>query len=210
MVLRMLESFSASCGMPSSNHTALVSAVAATGAGAGLGAGFTDADYAAAGARIGSVEDAYAADLVIKVKEPQAGERAGEVVVDRHRRNRRDQAERREQEEAELGRSIQPDTLVIGGGQGGIGLPDESYYREDKYADVREKYVGHIERLSALAGVPDAAAFATADLVLVAVPIRVTEQVIAALPPLRPDAVLVHGDTTTAAACATSSLPVAK
>lgn len=40
------------------------------------------------------------------------------------------------------------------------------------------------------AGDPDAAAFATADLVLVAVPIRVTEQVIAALPPLRPDAVL--------------------
>ncbi|MBS4100903.1 flavin-containing monooxygenase [Tsukamurella paurometabola] len=31
-------------------------------------------------------------------------------------------AERREQEEAELGRSIQPDTLVIGGGQGGIAL----------------------------------------------------------------------------------------
>lgn len=40
------------------------------------------------------------------------------------------------------------------------------------------------------AGDPDAAAFATADLVLVAVPIRVTEQVIAALPPLRPDSVL--------------------
>ncbi|RDH13496.1 NAD(P)/FAD-dependent oxidoreductase, partial [Tsukamurella pulmonis] len=31
-------------------------------------------------------------------------------------------AERRELEEAELGRSIQPDTLVIGGGQGGIAL----------------------------------------------------------------------------------------
>ncbi|BDH57745.1 NAD(P)/FAD-dependent oxidoreductase [Tsukamurella sp. PLM1] len=31
-------------------------------------------------------------------------------------------AERREREEAELGRSVQPDTLVIGGGQGGIAL----------------------------------------------------------------------------------------
>lgn len=31
-------------------------------------------------------------------------------------------AERREQEEFELGYSIQPDTLVIGGGQGGIAL----------------------------------------------------------------------------------------
>lgn len=43
--------------------------------GAGLGSGFTDADYIAAGARIGSVEDAFAADLVIKVKEPQPSER---------------------------------------------------------------------------------------------------------------------------------------
>ena len=43
--------------------------------GAGLGAGFTDADYTAAGARIGSVEEAFAAELVVKVKEPQAVER---------------------------------------------------------------------------------------------------------------------------------------
>ena len=45
--------------------------------GAGLGAGFSDADYVAAGARIGA--DAHQifaqAGLVIKVKEPQAGER---------------------------------------------------------------------------------------------------------------------------------------
>ena len=53
-----------------------------------------------------------------------------------------------------------PEQYIAYLGQAGIGLPDESYYREDKYADVREKYVGHIERLSALAGVPDAAAFA--------------------------------------------------
>ena len=47
-------------------------------AGAGLGAGFADADYVAAGARIvPEAAQVFAeADLVIKVKEPQAGERA--------------------------------------------------------------------------------------------------------------------------------------
>lgn len=45
-------------------------------AGAGLGAGFTDADYLAAGARIGTVDQAFAADLIVKVKEPQPAERA--------------------------------------------------------------------------------------------------------------------------------------
>ncbi|MBB2892864.1 M13 family metallopeptidase [Flexivirga oryzae] len=36
--------------------------------------------------------------------------------------------------------------------QSGIGLPDESYYREDEHAEVREKYVAHIGRLLGLAG----------------------------------------------------------
>ena len=46
--------------------------------GAGLGAGFTDADYLAAGARlVPMAADVWGgADLVIKVKEPQAAERA--------------------------------------------------------------------------------------------------------------------------------------
>lgn len=43
-------------------------------AGAGAGIGFSDADYRAAGARIGSVDDAFAAELVVKVKEPQLAE----------------------------------------------------------------------------------------------------------------------------------------
>ncbi len=38
--------------------------------GAGDGAGFSDYDYRAAGATIGKVEDVWAADLVVKVKEP--------------------------------------------------------------------------------------------------------------------------------------------
>ncbi|MCP9881438.1 alanine dehydrogenase [Cyanobium sp. Alchichica 3B3-8F6] len=43
-------------------------------AGAGLGAGFTDKQFAAAGARLVSAEEAWAAHLVVKVKEPQPEE----------------------------------------------------------------------------------------------------------------------------------------
>ncbi len=35
--------------------------------------------------------------------------------------------------------------------QGGLGLPDESYYRDEKFADVREKYVAYLARLFELA-----------------------------------------------------------
>jgi alanine dehydrogenase len=38
--------------------------------GAGSGSGFADADYAAAGAELGSAAEAWASDLVVKVKEP--------------------------------------------------------------------------------------------------------------------------------------------
>jgi alanine dehydrogenase len=45
--------------------------------GAGVGAGFTDADYTAAGAQIlGTADEVFAqADMIVKVKEPQAVER---------------------------------------------------------------------------------------------------------------------------------------
>jgi putative endopeptidase len=36
--------------------------------------------------------------------------------------------------------------------QGGLGLPDESYYRDDKFKDVRDAYVKHIARVFELAG----------------------------------------------------------
>jgi putative endopeptidase len=44
--------------------------------------------------------------------------------------------------------------------QGGLGLPDESYYRDDKFAEVREKYVGYLTSMFTLAGhtVPETAA----------------------------------------------------
>lgn len=42
--------------------------------GAGLGASFTDDDYAAVGARVGDAPDCWNADLVLKVKEPVPAE----------------------------------------------------------------------------------------------------------------------------------------
>ena len=41
--------------------------------------------------------------------------------------------------------------------QAGIGLPDESYYREDQFAEIRDAYVAHIERMFTLVGVDNAA-----------------------------------------------------
>src|SRR3954471_8046475 len=44
--------------------------------------------------------------------------------------------------------------------QGGLGLPDESYYRDEKFAEVREKYVAYLTRLFSLVDHPGAAAAA--------------------------------------------------
>ncbi len=43
-------------------------------AGAGLGSGLSDEEYTAAGARLGSVAEAWGAEMVVKVKEPVASE----------------------------------------------------------------------------------------------------------------------------------------
>ena len=40
---------------------------------------------------------------------------------------------------------------------GGLGLPDEAYYREDKHKDIRDAYVPHIQKMLELAGVENAA-----------------------------------------------------
>ncbi|WP_280400500.1 M13 family metallopeptidase [Nocardia carnea] len=42
--------------------------------------------------------------------------------------------------------------------QSGIGLPDESYYRSDDYAEIRERYIAHIDRMFALAAADPALA----------------------------------------------------
>ncbi len=44
--------------------------------------------------------------------------------------------------------------------QGGLGLPDESYYRDDKFAEIRDTYVDYLERLFELGGHDDPAAAA--------------------------------------------------
>jgi endothelin-converting enzyme/putative endopeptidase len=48
------------------------------------------------------------------------------------------------------------DRYVVNVTQGGIGLPDESYYREEKFAEIREKYVDYLEKVLTLAERPDA------------------------------------------------------
>ena len=50
--------------------------------------------------------------------------------------------------------------------QGGLGLPDESYYRDDKFAEVREKYVAYLTRLFTLAGHDDPAGAAATVLAI--------------------------------------------
>ena len=45
-----------------------------------------------------------------------------------------------------------PDTYVLYVHQSGLGLPDESYYREDQHAAVRDEYVAHLARFAALTG----------------------------------------------------------
>ena len=50
--------------------------------------------------------------------------------------------------------------------QGGISLPDEAYYREERYESIRSELLGHIERMFALAKIPDGATHATRVLAL--------------------------------------------
>jgi putative endopeptidase len=48
-----------------------------------------------------------------------------------------------------------PDRVLLYTGQGGLGLPDESYYREEKFAPIVSAYTGHVEKMFELAGVAD-------------------------------------------------------
>ena len=45
--------------------------------------------------------------------------------------------------------------------QGGLGLPDESYYRDPKYDGIRNSYFVHIEKMLTLAKIPNAEKAAT-------------------------------------------------
>ncbi|RNL75312.1 M13 family metallopeptidase [Nocardioides marmorisolisilvae] len=52
------------------------------------------------------------------------------------------------------------DRYLVNVTQGGLGLPDESYYREDKFEEIRTKYVDYLEKILTLAERPDARATA--------------------------------------------------
>jgi putative endopeptidase len=49
-----------------------------------------------------------------------------------------------------------PERYLVFFEQGAISLPDESYYREERFASVRDAFVGHVQRMFELASVPDA------------------------------------------------------
>ncbi|MDE8586410.1 M13 family metallopeptidase [Arthrobacter sp. NQ4] len=48
-----------------------------------------------------------------------------------------------------------PDRVLLYTGQGGLGLPDESYYREEKFAPIVAAYTAHVEKMFELAGLAD-------------------------------------------------------
>lgn len=54
---------------------------------------------------------------------------------------------------------------LVHASQSGIGLPDESYYRQDEFAEIRTKYIEYLGRIFALAAAdPQVAALLPADL----------------------------------------------
>lgn len=66
-------------------------------------------------------------------------------------------------EEADPG---DPTRYVLFAGQGGLGLPDEEYYRLDEHAEIREAYLAYLTRTFALIGSADAAGEAATVLAL--------------------------------------------
>jgi putative endopeptidase len=50
-----------------------------------------------------------------------------------------------------------PERYLVFVEQAGLGLPDESYYRDEKFAEVRQAYLAFVERMLGLAGIDEAA-----------------------------------------------------
>ena len=48
-----------------------------------------------------------------------------------------------------------PERVLLYTGQGGLGLPDESYYREEKFAPIVESYRDYVGTMFTMAGIPD-------------------------------------------------------
>ncbi|HWS58999.1 MAG TPA: M13 family metallopeptidase [Actinotalea sp.] len=59
-----------------------------------------------------------------------------------------------------------PQRYVVHLYQAGLGLPDESYYREEAYAAIRAAYTPHVARMLALSGLSELVAAARAGLVV--------------------------------------------
>lgn len=53
-----------------------------------------------------------------------------------------------------------PDRYIAFVEQGGLSLPDESYYRQEQFEPIRESFVGHLERVATLIGQADPGGFA--------------------------------------------------
>jgi putative endopeptidase len=53
-----------------------------------------------------------------------------------------------------------PTRYLVHLSQSGLGLPDESYYREESYGEIRAAYVTHLERLAELVGLSEPAQLA--------------------------------------------------
>ncbi len=49
-----------------------------------------------------------------------------------------------------------PERVLLYIGQGGLGLPDESYYRDEKFEGIVSAYAKYVAKLFGLAGIPDA------------------------------------------------------
>jgi putative endopeptidase len=49
-----------------------------------------------------------------------------------------------------------PERYLVFFEQAAISLPDESYYRDERFADIRDAFVGHVQRMFELVGLPDA------------------------------------------------------
>jgi putative endopeptidase len=49
-----------------------------------------------------------------------------------------------------------PERYLVFFEQAAISLPDESYYREERFTGIRDAFAGHVQRMFELAGLPDA------------------------------------------------------
>jgi putative endopeptidase len=70
-----------------------------------------------------------------------------------------------------FGAAIYPDAMdsntnILYVGQGGLSLPDESYYREEQFASIRTEFIDHVTKMCALVGIANGADLATKILAL--------------------------------------------